>query len=187
MIHTTFILFDSRNQPYQLLMQNFVFSGAHEAFFDLFDTMITPVLQAVAENPSTATLPLGFEQFLLTWLALAEKLANPDRVQDTPHSIPSKNNDAILANSSYVGFEPLEYIIRTHRRLYEPVKTLWTSTILTTNKATMDMLVDMGFTRAMAADALLQTGYDVTAAADWLLSNPSAATVSAGASAGGSA
>lgn len=55
----------------------------------------------------------------------------------------------------------------------------------------LQTLVDMGFSRTMAADALIQTEYDVIRAADWLLSNPlafvassSGASVSAGVSLG---
>ena len=35
----------------------------------------------------------------------------------------------------------------------------------------LDILVDMGFTRELAGDALAQTGYDVEQAAEWLLAH----------------
>ncbi len=52
--------------------------------------------------------------------------------------------------------------------------------------AMLNMLVEMGFERSAAADAFIHCGYDITAAADWLImhqnaSNPgslSASTVS---------
>lgn len=118
-------MFDSRNNPYQLVLQNFVLSGAQDAFFDLFDREIKPIIELYVSAKTNTPLPNGFEHFLDVWLSLAERLANSERVLETPHSIPSKNNDAILANSTYVGFEPMEYIIRTHRQLYAPIMTLW--------------------------------------------------------------
>lgn len=45
--------------------------------------------------------------------------------------------------------------------------------------AMLDMLVDMGFNRTNAADAFIHCGYDVMAAADWLINHPSASTPSA--------
>lgn len=123
--HCVSILFDNRNNPYQLVLQNFVQSGAQDAFFDLFDREIKPIIELFVDDKTANPLPNGFEHFLDVWLSLAERLANSERVLETPHSIPSKNNDAILANSTYVGFEPYEYIIRTHRQLYAPIMTLW--------------------------------------------------------------
>lgn len=123
--HCVSILFDNRNNPYQLVLQNFVQSGAQDAFFDLFDREIKPIIELFVSVKTDKLLPNGFEHFLDVWLSLAERLANSERVLETPHSIPSKNNDAILANSTYIGFEPMEYIIRTHRQLYAPITTLW--------------------------------------------------------------
>lgn len=120
--HSASILFDNRNNPYQLMLQNFVFTGAQDFFFDLFDREIKPIIELYDQ---TKYLPTGFEHFLDVWLSLAERLSNSERVLETPHSIPSKKNDAILANSTYVEFEPMEYIIRTHRQMYDPILILW--------------------------------------------------------------
>ncbi|KAH9407759.1 E3 ubiquitin-protein ligase huwe1 [Tyrophagus putrescentiae] len=122
--HSISILFDNRNNPYQLVLQNFVFSGAQDAFFDLFDREVKTVIDCYSLS-GIKYVPKGFEHFLDVWLSLAERLSNSERILETPHSIPSKKTDAILATSTYVGFEPMEYIIRTHRQLYAPILTLW--------------------------------------------------------------
>lgn len=106
------------------MLQNFVFSGAQDAFFDLFDREVKTVIDCYSLS-GIKYVPKGFEHFLDVWLSLAERLSNSERILETPHSIPSKKTDAILATSTYVGFEPMEYIIRTHRQLYAPILTLW--------------------------------------------------------------
>ena len=70
---------------------------------------------AISNSNTTQQLSTYLIAFLDSWLVVLEKLTDPERVQNTPHSIPAKKNDAILANSTYIGFEPMEYLIRVHR------------------------------------------------------------------------
>lgn len=110
-------------------MQNFAIEGAQDALFDLFERLIAPVLKQfsvseVSVSPDVS-LPDGFEEFLEAWIDLIACLSNSTKILETPHPIPGKSNDAILVNSTFVGFEPMEFIIRIHRQMYKPVVMLW--------------------------------------------------------------
>lgn len=110
-------------------MQNFAIEGAQDALFDLFERLIAPVVKQfsvseVSVSPDVS-LPDGFEEFLEAWIDLIACLSNSTKILETPHPIPGKSNDAILVNSTFVGFEPMEFIIRIHRQMYKPVAMLW--------------------------------------------------------------
>ncbi|KAJ6222788.1 hypothetical protein RDWZM_001333 [Blomia tropicalis] len=230
------MLFDDRKFPYHLMIQNFVLNGGQDAFFNCFK-------MAVGQNDflETNELPDGIIEFLDSWLLLLQKMANPQTLLDSPHSLPSK------PDKDYVPFDPIQYLIRTHKKTFACVLELWNDklfklnsesicnsllTILshllkgesiiekyykdkenemqvnvTSSKANtssnlqniseplasstsivitrpsnsfplgefdpqapnLDILVDMGFSRETAGDALARNSYDVEQAAEFLL------------------
>lgn len=102
------MLFDDRKFPYHLMLQNFVIHGGHDAFFHCFK-------MAIGQNSDfwkSSELPDGIVEFLDSWLLLLEKMANPQSLLDSPHSLPSK---ADARNSSFVPFDPIQFLIRTHK------------------------------------------------------------------------
>lgn len=102
------MLFDDRKFPYHLMIQNFVLNGGQDAFFNCFK-------MAVGQNDflETNELPDGIIEFLDSWLLLLQKMANPQTLLDSPHSLPSK------PDKDYVPFDPIQYLIRTHKVCYK--------------------------------------------------------------------
>lgn len=102
------MLFDDRKFPYHLMLQNFVIHGGHDAFFHCFK-------MAIGQNLDfwkSSELPDGIVEFLDSWLLLLEKMTNPQSLLDSPHSLPAK---ADARNSSFVPFDPVQFLIRTHK------------------------------------------------------------------------
>lgn len=102
------MLFDDRKFPYHLMLQNFVLNGGQDAFFNCFK-------MAIGQNDfsEASELPDGIIEFLDSWLLLLEKMSNPQALLDSPHSLPSKADPK--NNSNFVPFEPVQYLIRTHK------------------------------------------------------------------------
>ncbi len=102
------MLFDDRKFPYHLMLQNFVVHGGHDAFFHCFK-------MAIGQNSDiwkSSELPDGIVEFLDAWLLLLEKMTNPQSLLDSPHSLPAK---ADAKNASFVPFDPIQFLIRTHK------------------------------------------------------------------------
>lgn len=169
-------------------------------------------------------LPDGTGEFLDSWLMLLEKMVNPKMVLESPHIMPLK------PQSSFMPFDPVKYLIKTHKKAFECVMHLWNKKPLkiygermsesvlailchllrgeaiineklskekdkdvevhnvptTTrtpatrtreleeqgiNSEHLQQLMDMGFNRDMALEALLQTT-SLEQATDYLLSHP---------------
>lgn len=102
------MLFDDRKLPYHLMLQNFVLNGGQDAFFKCFKTAIGP-----SYFSETNDLPDGIIEFLDSWLLLLEKMANPQALIDSPHSLPTKFDSRVYTN--YVPFDPVQYLIRTQK------------------------------------------------------------------------
>lgn len=102
------MLFDDRKFPYHLMLQNFVVNGGQDSFFDCFKISImqNDFLKS-SENPD------GIIEFIDSWLLLLEKMANPQTLLDSPHSLPAKADARSTTN--YVPFDPVKYLIRTHK------------------------------------------------------------------------
>lgn len=87
------------------MLKNFVLSNGLESFFECYETAIKTYS---FDNESYHIIV----DFLHAWLVLLEKLANPQRLLETPHVLtPSKNNDI----DHETEFDPIQYLIRVHR------------------------------------------------------------------------
>ncbi|XP_067140217.1 E3 ubiquitin-protein ligase HUWE1 isoform X2 [Centruroides vittatus] len=118
---TSPMLFDERKFPYHLMLQKFVSSGGQNAFFETFRWALTaggtvPIEHGL-EHPN---LPDGTGEFLDAWLMLLEKMVNPKTVLESPHTLPTKSNQV-----GFVNFNPVHYLIRTHKLAFEAIMHLW--------------------------------------------------------------
>ena len=57
-------------------------------------------------------LPEGAGEFLDSWLMLLEKMVNPRMVLESPHTMPATKTPQ---SSDFEPFNPVQYLIRTHR------------------------------------------------------------------------
>ncbi|XP_015788441.1 E3 ubiquitin-protein ligase HUWE1 isoform X3 [Tetranychus urticae] len=118
---TSPMLFDERKFPYHLMLQKFVQCGGQDAFFDTFHWALTqggkvPIEEGL-EHPN---VPDGTGEFLDSWLMLLEKMVNPKMVLESPHTMVTKTTQP-----NFVPFDPVEYLIKTHKKAFECVMHLW--------------------------------------------------------------
>lgn len=116
------MLFDEQRCPYYLMLQNFVKSGGQNAFIDSFMWALsighTVSLDEGLEHPD---LPEGTGEFLATWLMLAEKMVNSKTVLQSPHVLPTNSKTSATVKP----FNPVQYLIRTHKAIFEAIMHLW--------------------------------------------------------------
>ncbi|RWS15637.1 E3 ubiquitin-protein ligase HUWE1-like protein, partial [Dinothrombium tinctorium] len=118
---TSPMLFDERKYPYHLMLQKFVQCGGQDAFFQTFKWALTQdgkvSLEEGLEHPD---LPDGTGEFLDSWLMLLEKMVNPKMVLESPHTMPTK-----ASQPNFVPFDPVAYLIRTHKKAFECIMHIW--------------------------------------------------------------
>lgn len=103
------MLFDDRNFPYHTMLQNFVIHGGQDAFFECFKMAFNQ------SNLGENDLPDGVTEFLDSWLLLLEKLINPQTLMESPHCLSSRMKPTHHSRADYNLFDPIQYLIRTHR------------------------------------------------------------------------
>ncbi|OCT57970.1 hypothetical protein XELAEV_18002839mg [Xenopus laevis] len=142
---TSPMLFDERKYPYHLMLQKFLCSGGHNALFETFNWALSMGGRVpVAEGLEHSDLPDGTGEFLDAWLMLVEKMVNPTTVLESPHSLPSTK---LPGGQNNPQFSALRFLVVTQK------------------------LMDMGFTREHALDALLNTS-TMEQATEYLLTHP---------------
>ncbi|XP_071495531.1 E3 ubiquitin-protein ligase HUWE1-like [Diadema antillarum] len=115
------MLFDDKKNPYHLMLQKFVSTGAHTALFDAFHWAVTMGgKMRASECMEHPDLPEGTGEFIDAWLSLIEKLVNPEAVLDSPHSMPMK-----ASVPGYTPFNPVQFLINTHKAAFSVIMNLW--------------------------------------------------------------
>ncbi|KAJ4934280.1 hypothetical protein JOQ06_007079, partial [Pogonophryne albipinna] len=198
---TSPMLFDERKYPYHLMLQKFFCSGGHDALFETFNWALSMGGKVpVTEGLEHTDLPDGTGEFLDAWLMLVEKMVNPSTVLDSPHSLPAKmpgvtptmpqfsalrflivtQKAAFTCIRSLWNRKPLKVYggrmaesmlaILCHILRGEPViqERLSKETV---NQAQLTQLMDMGFSREHAMEALLNTS-TMEQATEYLLTHP---------------
>ncbi|KAK8782859.1 hypothetical protein V5799_015800 [Amblyomma americanum] len=181
---TSPMLFDERKYPYHLMLQRFLSSGGQDAFFETFRWALTcggkVPLEEGLESPE---LPEGTGEFLDAWLMLLEKMVNPRMVLESPHTLPARS-----AAPGVPAFSPVLYLIHTHKRAFDAIMQLWDRKPLKVYGDRMSesmlailchllrgealiRLMDMGFCRELATEALAHSA-SLEQATDYLLSHP---------------
>ncbi|RWS28597.1 E3 ubiquitin-protein ligase HUWE1-like protein, partial [Leptotrombidium deliense] len=111
----------NQKYPYHLMLQKFVHCGGQDAFFQTFKWALSQEgkipLEEGIEHPE---LPDGTGEFLDSWLMLLEKMANPKMVLESPHTMPLK-----ASQPNFVAFDPVKYLIQTHKKAFECVMHIW--------------------------------------------------------------
>ena len=120
---------DDRKQPYHLMLQNFVFQGGHDSFFDCFDSIIGKC-DYFKPDQKVNELSNGVIDFLDAWLLLLEKLSNSKNLLESAHSMAEKDRKP---NSKFVPFDPYQFMIRTHKRAFDCIKMLWNEKLFKIN------------------------------------------------------
>ncbi|UXI19882.1 hypothetical protein NH340_JMT05825 [Sarcoptes scabiei] len=140
------MLFDDRKFPYHLMLKNFVLSNGLESFFECYETAIKTYS---FDNESYHIIV----DFLHAWLVLLEKLANPQRLLETPHVLtPSKNNDI----DHETEFDPIQYLIRVHRLSYSCILDLWVDKLEKINcKRVLESLITV-FSHIITGEKLIE-------------------------------
>ncbi|KAH7639382.1 e3 ubiquitin-protein ligase huwe1-like protein [Dermatophagoides farinae] len=113
------MLFDDRKYPYHIMLRNFILSGGQDAFFDCFHMAFEQ-----QSNNSSPDLPDGIIEFLDSWLLLLEKMTNPQTLFDSPHAY-SSSKQTPLDQSDDIHFDPIQYLIRTHKKAFPCIMELW--------------------------------------------------------------
>lgn len=118
---TSPMLFDERKYPYHLMLHKFLSCGGQDAFFETFRWALTcggkvPIEEGL-EHPD---LPDGTGEFLDAWLMLLEKMVNPKTVLESPHTLPAK-----FTQPGCINFNPVLYLIHTHKLAFEAIMHLW--------------------------------------------------------------
>ncbi|XP_022080949.1 E3 ubiquitin-protein ligase HUWE1-like [Acanthaster planci] len=117
------MLFDEKKNPYHLMLQKFMTSGAHTAVFEAFNWALSMGGKVpTSEGLEHAELPEGTGEFLDVWLVLIEKLVNPEAVLDSPHSLPAR---ASPGRAAHAPFSPAQFLISTHKAAFGAVASLW--------------------------------------------------------------
>lgn len=74
----------------------------------------------IEEGLEHPDLPEGTGEYLDAWLMLLEKMVNPKMVLESQHTMPTKSN-----HQGFVPFDPVKYLIRTHKKAFECIMHLW--------------------------------------------------------------
>ncbi|CAN8001289.1 unnamed protein product [Ixodes hexagonus] len=131
---TSPMLFDERKYPYHLMLHKFLSSGGQDAFFETFRWALSCGGKVpVGEGLESPELPEGTGEFLDAWLMLLEKMVNPKMVLESPHTLPSKPNASASATAAAAAaatppgpsFNPVLYLIHTHKRAFDAIMQLW--------------------------------------------------------------
>uniref|UniRef100_A0A4D5S055 Putative e3 ubiquitin-protein ligase huwe1 n=1 Tax=Ixodes scapularis TaxID=6945 RepID=A0A4D5S055_IXOSC len=138
---TSPMLFDERKYPYHLMLHKFLSSGGQDAFFETFRWALSCGGKVpVGEGLESPELPEGTGEFLDAWLMLLEKMVNPKMVLESPHTLPSKPSAAAAATAAAQAaaqaaasaaapsgptFNPVLYLIHTHKRAFDAIMQLW--------------------------------------------------------------
>ncbi|XP_064483541.1 E3 ubiquitin-protein ligase HUWE1-like isoform X1 [Ornithodoros turicata] len=114
---TSPMLFDERKYPYHLMLHKFLSSGGQDAFFETFNWALSCGGKvAPSEGMESPELPEGTGEFLDAWLMLLEKMVNPKMVLESPHTLPAGGGPS---------FDPVLYLIHTHKRAFDAMMQLW--------------------------------------------------------------
>uniref|UniRef100_A0A3P9GYP9 E3 ubiquitin-protein ligase HUWE1 n=1 Tax=Oryzias latipes TaxID=8090 RepID=A0A3P9GYP9_ORYLA len=198
---TSPMLFDERKYPYHLMLQKFFCSGGHDALFETFNWALSMGGKVpVSEGLEHVDLPDGTGEFLDAWLMLVEKMVNPSTVLDSPHSLPAKmpgitpttpqfsalrflivtQKAAFSCIRSLWNRKPLKVYggrmaesmlaILCHILRGEPV-IQEQAPAPQVNQTQLTQLMDMGFSREHAMEALLNTS-TMEQATEYLLTHP---------------
>nr|XP_039271692.1 E3 ubiquitin-protein ligase HUWE1-like isoform X2 [Styela clava] len=119
------MLFDERKLSYHLMLQYFQKSGALEAFFESFNWAL---MVQDSENVGTSVapeLPGNLDALCETWLMVLERLVNVRNIMDTPHLIADKFSHN--KNPAHTPFDPVAFLLKTHKAALDTLKKLWSS------------------------------------------------------------
>ena len=114
------MLFDEKKFPFHLMLMKFMSSGGQRAFFDTFYWSLSCGGKMPPQDGlESEELPDGTGEFLDSWLMLLEKMVNPKAVLESPHTLPAK------PSGSFHPFDPMKYLIRTHKLAFHAVMKIW--------------------------------------------------------------
>ncbi|QQP39182.1 Uncharacterized protein FKW44_019979, partial [Caligus rogercresseyi] len=114
------MLFDDKKFPYHLMLMKFVNSGGLKAFFETFNWALSCGGKlSPEEGLESKELPEGTGEFLDSWLMLLERMVNPKAVLESPHTLPN------FPIGNFVPFDPVKYLIRTHKLAFQAVMKIW--------------------------------------------------------------
>ncbi len=125
------MLFDEKKYPYHLMLMKFLACGGQEAFFESFRWAVTMNgTVSPGDGLEHPGLPDGTGEFLDAWLLLLEKMVNPKTVLESPHALPNKNTAPLYHHNksspaATKPFDPLRYLIVTHKTAFEAVMQIW--------------------------------------------------------------
>uniref|UniRef100_A0A8C4SA71 E3 ubiquitin-protein ligase HUWE1 n=1 Tax=Erpetoichthys calabaricus TaxID=27687 RepID=A0A8C4SA71_ERPCA len=196
---TSPMLFDERKYPYHLMLQKFFCSGGHDALFETFNWALSMAGKVpVSEGLEHPDLPDGTGEFLDAWLMLVEKMVNPTTVLESPHSLPAKLPGG---GPNQPQFSALRFLVVTQKAAFNCILNLGEPVIRErlskekdgarggeeegaapeegtaqrrepqVNQQQLQQLMDMGFSREHAMEALLNTS-TMEQATEYLLTHP---------------
>ncbi|KAJ7352894.1 E3 ubiquitin-protein ligase huwe1 [Desmophyllum pertusum] len=115
------LLFDEKKNPYHLMLQQFVLSGAHSSLFSLFKLILSEDSKApLNESIGHTSFQAGSQELLDSWLTLVSRLANSETLMDSPHSLP-----ATSTAPGFVPFKPINFLVTTQKKAFSAVQQLW--------------------------------------------------------------
>lgn len=118
---TSRLLFDDKKNPYHLMLQQFVLSGAHSSLFSVMKMIFN---QGGRINTNECIGQTCFDadsqELLDSWLTLLSRLVNSDTLMDSPHGLP-----ATSTQPGFVPFKPIDFLVATQKGAFSTVRQLW--------------------------------------------------------------
>ncbi|XP_015767939.1 PREDICTED: E3 ubiquitin-protein ligase HUWE1-like [Acropora digitifera] len=118
---TSRMLFDDKKNPYHLMLQQFMMSGAHSNLFLLMKMILhkevkTPASECIGQS----LFDSDSQELVDSWLTLVSRLVNSDTLMDSPHALP-----ATSTQPGFVPFKPIDFLVSTQKKAYFAVQLLW--------------------------------------------------------------
>eukprot|EP00794_Sanderia_malayensis_P006098 gene6098-6802_t len=119
------MLFDEKESPYHLMLQQFEMASGLNHVFQRFQWVLSQYQDNAITSKVAEGSHDGIGEFLESWLVLVEKMVNVKTVLESAHSLPTHST-----SPGFIKFNPVEFLAKTQKLAFDAVKMLWKHKIL---------------------------------------------------------
>jgi len=120
------MLFDEKENPYHLMLQQFELTNGLECVIERFQWVLDRYQEHSNVNSTISEgVQDGTSEFLESWLVLMEKMVNMKAVLETTHALPTQSSAP-----GFIKFDPVEFLVRTQKLAFDAVMMLWDHKLL---------------------------------------------------------